>query len=90
MEITRETLEWHPEDATHWEAFLKTQSGARLIPRLAEAAPRLLPKGDTNEVLINHGTVLGFSLAVQALLDLSLQPEAETTPVDLFPPLPEE
>lgn len=78
-----------PDDAANWALFLNTTTGQRLIPKVVEIAPRLLSKGDTNELLINHGSVLGFSGAVQALLDLSIAKEAPPPPrPDNFPELP--
>lgn len=77
-----------PDDVTNWAIFLNTATGQRLIPKAAEMAPRLLSKGDTNELLINHGAVLGFSGAVQAMLDLALVKQAPAPPPDNFPTLP--
>lgn len=77
-----------PDDVVNWSIFLNSPTGKRLIPKVVELAPRLLSKGDTNELLINHGTVLGFSAAVQILLDLAVAKQAEPVPVDNFPTLP--
>lgn len=91
MEITdARDLLFTPDDAANWAAFLNTPTGQRLIPKIAELAPRLLAKGKTNTLLINHGTVLGFSAAVQALLDLSVAKQVEPLAVDNFQPLPHE
>lgn len=79
-----------PDDVTNWAIFLNSPTGQRLIPKITELAPRLLSKGDTNELMINHGAVLGFSSAVQALLDLSVVNQAERPMDDNFPPLPSE
>lgn len=88
MEVTNASeLLFTPDDILSWATFLNSQAGRRLIPKAAESAPRLLAKGDTNEVLINHGAVLGFSAAIQALLDLAVAPQADPKSVDLFPNL---
>lgn len=79
-----------PDDIAIWASFLNTPTGKRLIPKAADSAPRLLSKGDTNELLINHGAVLGFAGAIQALLDLAVAKQAETEPADLWPELPPE
>lgn len=79
-----------PDDIAIWALFLNSPTGKRLIPKIVELAPRLLSKGDTNEIMINHGTVLGFSAAVQGLLDLAVAKQAETPLVDLWPALPPE
>ena len=91
MQITNASeLLFTVDDVANWAVFLNSPTGQRLIPKIAELAPRLLSKGDTNELLINHGTVLGFSAAVQAMLDLATVKEPEFSPVDNFPPLPPE
>lgn len=88
--INASELIFTPDDALNWSLFLNTPTGQRLIPKAAEMAPRLLSKGDTNELLINHGAVLGFSSAVQAMLDLAV-PQKEEQPIQSnFPPLPPE
>lgn len=79
-----------PDDALNWTLFLNSPTGQRLIPKLTEAAPRLISRGDTNELLINHGAVLGFSHAVQVMLDLAAPKQEEQPPVENFPALPYE
>lgn len=80
-----------PDDILNWSLFLNTPTGQRLIPKISELTPRLLPKGDTNELLINHGAVLGYAAAVQVMLDLAT-PKEEETPKEKtnFEPLPPE
>lgn len=79
MEITREPLEWSSDDTAIWANFLNTQTGRRLIPRLAELAPRLLGSGETNAILVRNGELLGFQSAIQSLLELSTVNQAPPT-----------
>lgn len=74
MEITNETLPWTTEDEVHWNAFLSTLSGQRLIPKLAESAPTLLDGGHANKTLVRNGELRGFQSAIRTLLDLSHTP----------------
>jgi hypothetical protein len=49
-------------------------TGKRLLPKLLEACPSNLRKGDVNEILIRSGEVLGWKEAVQGLLALAHRP----------------
>jgi hypothetical protein len=40
-----------PDDVNNWVIFLNSPTGQRLIPKIAELAPRLLSKGDTNDLI---------------------------------------
>lgn len=85
MEITNDSLEFTSEDMIAWRAFLRTQTGQRLIPKVLELAPALLSKGDTNEVLIRNGEMIGYQNFVKNLLALSnpppeLKPESAAYP----------
>lgn len=79
-----------PDDVANWAIFLNTPTGQRLIPKVVELAPRLLSRGDTNEILIRNGELLGFQAAVQAMLDLANLNQTEQPRADNFPPLPPE
>lgn len=85
--VNASELEFTSDDNLNWAAFLRTQTGQRLIPKLAESAPRLLAKGETNEILVANGALLGFQAAVQALLDLTSIPQAPPQPINPYPPL---
>jgi hypothetical protein len=68
MEITNVEPEWSDTDADHLRAFLGTQSGQRLLPRLAQMRPGLLPKGDINEILIRSGEVRAWQAVMEQIL----------------------
>lgn len=76
MEISNSPIEFTSDDAQLWRAFLRTQAGERLIPKLLEAIPPLLGGGETNNVLIRSGEVRGFQSAAQTLLSLAF-PQAD-------------
>lgn len=80
MEISNGPLEFSSEDSQLWRAFLRTESGSRLLPKLLEAIPTLLGKGDVNEILIRSGEVRGYQSAAQTLLSLAF-PQAEIAQV---------
>lgn len=69
MEIVS-TLPWDNEDTALFAGFMNTVTGRRLLPKLLESAPTLLPGGPTNEILIRAGELRGFSAAAQVFLDL--------------------
>lgn len=71
MDITTDLLPWDSEDQALWRAFLDTQTGRRLIPKMLETLPPLLGKGDVNEILIRSGDARGFGLAARTLLALA-------------------
>lgn len=73
-EITNEGLPWSTDDEALWNAFLKTNTGARLIPKLAERVPALLGSGDANSILIRSGEVRGFQIAIASMLELTHSP----------------
>lgn len=73
MEITNSPVEWDlQEDREIWSQFLRTRTGSRLIPKLAESCPGLLYKGDVNEILIRNGEVRGVQWAISVLLGLAI------------------
>lgn len=85
--INASELEFTSDDNANWAAFLRTQTGQRLLPKLAESAPRLLVGGGTNEILIASGMLLGFHQAVQAMLDLQSVSQAPQRGIENYPDL---
>lgn len=71
MEITTDTLPWSSYDEFRWNSFLQTETGKRLIPKLAERLPALLDGGDVNRILIRTGETRGFQLSISVLLELT-------------------
>ena len=89
MEIIAGPLEWLATDEENWLKFLQTPTGQRLLPKLAEETPALLPGGDTNAILIRAGEVRGIQLVMQRLLDLSHSQPQEKVPETVAYPAPE-
>lgn len=88
MEITNASeLEFSSDDTANWAAFLRTQTGQRLLPKLVESAPRLLSGGGTNEILVRNGELLGFQRAIQTLLELTIVPQVLAPPANAYPSL---
>lgn len=71
MEIVANVMDWTSVDEENWAKFLDTDTGKRLIPKLLETTPILLPKGDVNEILIRSGEVRGIQEIARAMLDLA-------------------
>lgn len=72
MQVTNDQLDWDSEDVISWRQFLGTRAGSRLIPKLLEHIPALLPSGDTNAILIRNGEVRGWTEAGRTLLALAV------------------
>jgi hypothetical protein len=82
MEITS-LVEWdEQEDREILSQFLRTRTGQRLIPKIAESVPTLLGAGDTNAILIRNGEVRGFQVALRIILELS---QLQSTPTEEHP-----
>lgn len=88
MEITNDSLPWSSVDEAHWNGFLQTETGRRLIPKVAERAPELLDGADVNKTLVRNGELRGFQEAIRALISLTHSvPEATTAQTENYPPL---
>lgn len=86
MELLAKTTDWTTVDEERWAAFLETETGKRLLPKLAETTPALLPGGETNSILIRNGEVRAFLTVIETLLGLAHPepPAAEHSPA--YPP----
>lgn len=87
MEISASPTDWSPTDGDNLAKFLDTDTGRRLIPRLAAAAPPLHEKGDTNQILIRTGEVRGFQNVLQELLFLAHPPAPVQSDGNNYPDL---
>ncbi len=85
--MTLPTLEWSAVDADNLRSFLNTQTGHRLMAKLYAAAPRLLSKGDVNEILIRSGEVRGCAIAVMEILNLTSSPIPDVQEEKAYPSL---
>ena len=80
MEITVTPVEWTSDDVANFRSFLNTQTGARLLPKVAEGFPPLMGEGDTNKILIRSGEVRGMMEVIKSILMLaSPVPEIKNT-----------
>jgi hypothetical protein len=88
MEIVAGILDWTLVDEERWAKWLQTETGKRLLPRLAESTPMLLASGDVNAILIRSGEVRGFQAVLSQLLAMShATPEKQTSNSQAYPPL---
>lgn len=86
-EITTDNLPWSSNDEFNWNSFLQTETGKRLIPKLAEQLPALLDGGDVNRILIRTGETRGFQKAVAVLLELTHSPPQPAQTESSYPDL---
>lgn len=88
MDIVASPLDWTFIDEENFAKFLDTETGKRLIPKLAEESPRLLAAGDTNAILIRAGEVRGIQSIIQTLILLA-HPAPKIIPAthNAYPPL---
>ena len=87
MEILAGSLEWTPYDSEKLAAFLDTETGKRLLPKLVEVAPPLLDGGDTNKIMIRAGEVRGFQVVVRELIALAHPPPPQQDQQPEYPSL---
>jgi len=87
MEITDTLMPWSSDDELRWNSFLLTETGKRLLPKLAEKFPTLLDGGDVNRVLIRSGEVRGFQLAISSMLELTHSPPLPAKQIENYPSL---
>jgi hypothetical protein len=80
-------LLWSSDDEANWNAFLQSNTGKRLLPRVMERAPVLLAGGATNDILVRSGEFRGFSECIRTFLDLTHTPPAPPSPTMTYPPL---
>lgn len=78
MEITTVEPEWTDVDSDHLRQFFTTQTGQRLLPRIAHFRPGLLAKGDINEILIRSGEVRAWQAVLEQILFMTRpEPKAQ-------------
>jgi hypothetical protein len=88
MEIITGALDWTSIDSDNFAKFLDTETGRRLVPKLAALVPALLDKGDVNAILIRSGEVRGYQDVIQQLLFLAHPPPpAQTAQSTEYPDL---
>ncbi len=87
MEILASSTDWTPNDEEQLAKFLSSETGRRLIPKLAENIPPLLEAGETNAILIRSGVVLAHQKAIETLFLLAHPPAPVQNPVREYPPL---
>jgi hypothetical protein len=87
MEISAQPLDWSSIDSDNFSKFLDTETGKRLLPKLANAAPALFEGGDTNKILIRSGELRGVRIILQEILDLAHPPPPPPAREDNHPDL---
>jgi hypothetical protein len=79
---------WSSKDAENLQFFLSTDTGRRLLPKVAESVPQLLESGDSNAILIRNGKFKGFQEALNEIFRLAHpSPEVTANPNGAYPSL---
>jgi len=86
MEISAQPLDWTSVDSDNLSKFLDTDTGKRLVPKLAGATPGLFDGGDTNKILIRSGELRGCRIILQEILDLAHPPPPSEQSTNNYPP----
>lgn len=84
------TAQWSSDDVANWAAFLRTQTGSRLIPKILEVAPALMDGADVNKTLVRNGERRGFEQAIERMIQItSVEKSAADvrSPATAYPPL---
>lgn len=71
MEISANPSDWTSVDSENLSKFLDTDTGKRLLPKIAEAAPLLHDGGEVNRILIRTGELRGFQTVLREILSLA-------------------
>jgi hypothetical protein len=87
MDITPDALDWDSNDTINLRNFLKTQTGTRLLPKIAEGFPLLLASGESNAILIRSGEVRGMQDVLKSILALAYPPAEVKQSNDNYPDL---
>src|SRR6266850_1502072 len=85
--ITNESLDWDSDDIHNLRLFLGTKTGLRFLPKLLEATPELLPKGESNDILIRSGEVRGCQLFARTILSMTASPALPVKDENPYPNL---
>lgn len=83
-------INWTSTEAAEWRAFLRTDSGAKLLHGIASEEPELLDGTDVNRTLVRSGEVKHHKRLVAFLLSLANDPRDLSLPeetVSNYPPL---
>jgi hypothetical protein len=90
MEISADPLAWTTLDSDSLAKFLDTETGKRLVPKLADATPPLFDRGDTNALLIRTGEVRGVQIVLREILMLAHPPPPVPSSANSDYPSPED
>ena len=71
MDPNTSPIDWTSDDSANLRAFLRTPSGSRLLPKILETSPLLLPGGETNDILIRSGEVRAYMDVSRTILTLA-------------------
>jgi hypothetical protein len=79
--------EWTSIDAEKLASFLGSETGRRLLVKLADQIPQLHEAGHVNKILIRSGEVRGQTALIQFFQSLAHPSVPLEAPVGNYPPL---
>jgi len=84
----RQDLNWTSTEAAEWKAFLRTDTGGKLLHGLASEEPELLDGKDVNCTLVRSGETRHHKRIVAFLLSLANEPVVVSQEYESnYPPL---
>lgn len=87
MDNPESLLTWHDEDIGILRQFLKTRTGEKFLPKLAESAPTLLDGGHANKTLVRNGELRGYQAALREIYLLAYPPAEPKPDPSAYPAL---
>jgi len=91
LEISARADEWNSDDTIAFRNFLETtKTGKKLLPKLLESTPALLPGGETNALAVRSGEVRGIQIIAKALLELAFPSPELPKQTNPYPSLDDE
>lgn len=79
--------DWSGVDAENFAKFLDSDTGQRLLVKLADQIPPLLDCGHVNRILIRSGEVRGQTALIQYFQVLAHPTVSPVAPADSYPDL---
>jgi len=88
LEISARADEWNSDDTLAFRNFLDTtKTGKKLLPKLLESTPVLLPGGETNALAVRSGEVRGIQIIAKAFIELAFPPPEPSKQSNPYPAL---
>jgi hypothetical protein len=87
---TKQETPWESSDAAALRTFFESKTGQRALLHVSSLLPSLLDGADVNRTLVRSGEVKGWSNALNALLNLTVEQPPPAKVSEAYPPLDDE